>query len=81
MPPKFARLAGLGAFGVIGLFVLLYLLVIWTTVPSSSNGMTTVLDVVTWIAIGCIIVGIVVAHLVVARQLLHIGRGGGPTRA
>ncbi len=80
MPPKFARLAGLGAFGVIGFFVLLYVLVIWTTLPSSNSGMTTTLDVVTWIAIGCIIGAIVVVHLVVARQLLHIGRGGGPTK-
>ncbi len=80
MPPRFARLAGLGAFGVIGLFALLYILVIWTTLPTSNNGMTPVLDVVTWIAIGCIIGGIVVAHVAVGRQLLHIGRGGGATR-
>ena len=81
MPPKLAKLAGLGAFGVVALFALLYLLVIGTTLPRGSGGMTPVLDVVTWIAIGLVVVAVAVAHVAIAKQLLFIGRGGGPRKA
>ena len=80
MPPKLARLIGFGALGAIGLFVAVYALIIIVTFPRAPSGMTTPLDVVTWIAVGLVILALIATHLVIARQLLYIGKGGGPRR-
>ncbi len=81
MPPRIAKLVGYGAFGAIALFVVIFLLVFFVTLPRSAPGMTTVLDVVTWIAVGLMVLALAALHVVIARQLIYIGRGGGPRRA
>ena len=80
MPPRVARLVGYGAFGAAAAFVLIFLIVFLATFPRSAPGMTTVLDVVTWIAVGLMVLAVIALHVIIARQLLSIGRGGGPRR-
>ncbi len=80
MPRKIAKLAGFGAFGAIALFLAIFLWIVLKTLPRSSSGMTPVLDIVTWISIGLVIVALALTHVIIARQLLYIGRGGGPKR-
>lgn len=80
MPPRVARLVGYGAFGAIAVFVVIFLLILLLTLPRSAPGMTTVLDVVTWIAVGMMVLAMITLHIVVGRQLIYIGKGGGPRR-
>jgi hypothetical protein len=75
MPPKFAKLAGLGALGAIALFVALYALIIKITVPGRSSGIDATQSVVTWIAVGLVILALAGLHVVIGRQLLDIGKG------
>ncbi|MEX2178181.1 MAG: hypothetical protein WD801_05695 [Gemmatimonadaceae bacterium] len=74
MPPKIARLAGLGAFGACAGLAALYLLVVLISRPS-SNGIDATNAVVTWIAVGGVVAALIVAHVVIGRQLLRLARG------
>lgn len=80
MPPRLAKMVGYGAFGGVALFVVIFLVVFLITLPRAAPGMTTVLDVVTWIAVGLMVLALIGVHVLIARQLLYIGRGGGPRR-
>jgi hypothetical protein len=75
MPPKYARLAGLGAFGASAGMLGLLLLVAFFTRPPATGGITPALSAVTWIAVGVVIVALVAVHVAIGRQLLAIGRG------
>ncbi|HVX38627.1 MAG TPA: hypothetical protein VHB25_03555 [Gemmatimonadaceae bacterium] len=78
MPPKIARLAGLGAFGAIGLFVLLFAIVAWASRHTAQGGMMPALSVVTWISVGLVVASLIVVHVYLGKQLMYLGRGGGP---
>ncbi|HET9424534.1 MAG TPA: hypothetical protein VFO55_04110 [Gemmatimonadaceae bacterium] len=80
MPPRIARLAGLGAYGASAGMLALFALLIFGTRPTALGGMTGTLSVVTWISLAIVFAALIAAHVVVARQLMHIGRDGGPTR-
>jgi hypothetical protein len=76
MPPKIARLAGLGAFGACAAFVALYLFVGKISSPSSTGGMTPALSVVTWISLGMVVLALIGVHVLFGRQLLELAKGG-----
>lgn len=78
MPPKMARLAGLGAYGAIGFFILLFALVAWASRHTALGGMMPALSVVTWISVGLVVLALIAVHIVIGKQLLYLGRGGGP---
>lgn len=80
MPPKIARLAGFGALGACAGMLALYALLIVATRSTALGGMMPVLSWVTWISLGVVFAALIGAHVVIARQLLHIGNNGGPTR-
>ena len=75
MPPRYAKLAGLGAFGAIALFVALYALIAYASAPRSTGGIDRIQAAVTWISVGLCIVALVALHVVLGRQLLELGRG------
>ena len=75
MPPKLARLAGLGALGACGGFVALYLYVSYISRHTATGGMMPVLSVVTWISVGLVVLALIGFHIVVAKQLLLLSRG------
>ena len=75
MPPKIAKLAGLGAFGACAGLVALYLLIVFISRPSMRGGIDSVNAAVAWIALAGVIAALIIAHVVIARQLLLLARG------
>jgi hypothetical protein len=76
MPPKIARLAGLGAFGACAGFLALYFYIAYISRHTSTGGMMPVLSVVTWISVGLVVLALIGAHVVIAKQLFALARGG-----
>jgi hypothetical protein len=79
MPPKIARLVGLGAFGACAAFVALFAYVAYLSRHTSTGGMMPALSAVTWISLGVVVLALVAAHVVLGKQLLELaeGRAGG----
>ena len=75
MPPKFAKLAGMGALGAIVLFLALYAYIIKLSAPGHYSGIDLTLGVVTWISIGIVVLALAGLHVVIGRQLLSLGKG------
>ena len=75
MPPKFAKLAGMGALGAIVLFLALYAFIIKLSAPGHYSGIDLTLGVVTWISIGIVVLALAGLHVVIGRQLLNLGKG------
>lgn len=78
MPPKIARLAGLGAFGACAGFVALFAYVAYISRHTSTGGMMPALSGVVWISLGLVVLALIAVHVAIAKQLLYIGNGGGP---
>jgi hypothetical protein len=78
MPPKIARLAGLGAWGACVLFVVVYAYVAFLSRHTSTGGITPALSAVTWIAVGLVALALIGVHVYVARQLRYISQGDAP---
>ena len=76
MPPKFARLAGLGAFAACGGLALLFVLVAYISRRTPTGGMMPVLSWVTWISVALVILALIGVHVYIGRQLLRLARGG-----
>ncbi len=75
MPPKVARLAGLGAFAACAGLAVLYLLLIYLTRPTARGGIDSINAVVTWIALGGVFAALIGAHVLIGRRLLELARG------
>ena len=80
MPPKIARLAGLGAFGACAGMIALFALLIFGTRHTPTGGMMSTLSIVTWISMAVVFAALIAAHIAIGKQLMHLGRNGGPTR-
>jgi hypothetical protein len=80
MPPKIARLAGLGAFGACAGMLALFALIIFLTRWTPLGGMMPALSVVTWISLAIVFAALIGAHVAIGKQLMHLGKDGGPTR-
>jgi hypothetical protein len=78
MPPKIARLAGFGAFVASGAFVALFAYVAFISRHTTTGGMMPALSAVSWISLGLVVLALIAAHVAIGRQLLYVGRGGGP---
>jgi TRAP-type C4-dicarboxylate transport system permease small subunit len=76
MPPKIARLAGLGAFGACAAFVGLFALLAYVSRHTATGGMTTALAVVTWISLGLVFASLIAVHVLIGRRLLELAQGG-----
>ena len=75
MPPKIARLAGLGAFAAIGGIALLFAVVFWASAPPKLGGITPTLSAVTWISLGLVLLALVGVHVLIGRQLIALSKG------
>ena len=75
MPPKIARLAGLGAFGACAGLLALYLLLVFVTRPARTGGIDIVNAAVAWIALGGLFLALIAVHVVIGRQLLRLSQG------
>lgn len=75
MPPRIARLAGLGAFGASAGLLALYGLLVFITRPTKLAGIDATNAAVAWISLGGLFVALILAHVVIGRQLLLLARG------
>jgi hypothetical protein len=75
MPPQFARLAGLGAFGACAAFALVFMLIAWASRHTSLGGMMSTLSIVTWISVGLVFVALIVVHVYIGKQLIAMSDG------
>jgi len=75
MPPKIAKLAGLGAFGASAGLLGLFLLLVFITRPGQFSGIDSVNAAVTWISLGGLFAALIIAHVVIGKQLLKLARG------
>ena len=80
MPPKIARLAGLGAYGACAGMIALFALIIFFTRHTPTGGMTPSLAAELWISLAVVFVALIAAHVAIAKQLLQLGRDEGPTK-
>lgn len=70
MPPKIARLAGLGAFGAIGGFALLFALLAWVSAHTALGGITIGLSWVAWISMSIVFAALIGVHVYLGHQLI-----------
>ena len=75
MPPKIARLAGLGAFGACAGLLAFYLLLVYVTLPTKRGGIDVVNAAVDWIALGGVFAALIIVHVVIGKQLLRLAQG------
>ena len=76
MPPKIAKLAGLGAFGAAAGLLGLYLaLVILLMRPSPLHGIDGINAAVAWISLGGLFAALIIAHVAIGKQLLLLSKG------
>ena len=75
MPPKFARLAGLGAFGACAGLLALYAFLIYITRPATRGGIDMINAVVTWISLGGLFAALIIVHIAIGKQLLRLAEG------
>jgi len=75
MPPRIAKLAGLGAFGACAGIAALYLLVLYGTRPTAGSGMDGTLRFITWLSVGGVFLALLGVHVMLGRRLLTLGRG------
>lgn len=75
MPPRIAKLAGLGAFGACAGLVALYGALVYITRPVSRGGIDSINAAVAWISLAGLILALVAAHIVIGKQLLQLAKG------
>jgi hypothetical protein len=75
MPPKIAKLAGLGAFAACGGIAALYLLFVYGTRPTATAGMDGTLRFIAWLSVAGVILALLGVHVLLGRGLLAIARG------
>jgi succinate dehydrogenase/fumarate reductase cytochrome b subunit len=75
MPPKLARLAGLGAFAVSFLLLALIVLFIVATWPSGSSGLDGTERFLAWFGVAGVLLALIGVHVVLGRRLLAVARG------
>jgi hypothetical protein len=78
LPPRIARLAGLGAFGACAGFAGLYLLVLYGTRPTPFSGLDGTLRFITWLSVAGVILALLGVHVMFGRQLMALSRGETP---
>jgi hypothetical protein len=80
MPPKIAKLAGLGAYGACAGMIGLFGLIMFFTRHTPTGGMTTDLAIQLWISLAVVFAALIVVHVAIGKQLMQLARNDGPTR-
>lgn len=75
MPPKVAKLAGLGAFGACAGLLALYLFLVFLTRPTPRGGIDSINAAVAWIALGGLFLALTLVHVMFGKRLLVLSEG------
>lgn len=75
MPPRYARLAGLGALGASAGLLALFAFLVFITRPVARGGIDTANAVVTWISLGGLFLALILVHVLIGRKLLLLAKG------
>jgi len=75
MPPKIAKLAGLGALAACGGIAAIYALFVYITRPVPTSGMDSTLRFIAWFSVAGVILALIGVHVVLGRQLLLLSKG------
>jgi hypothetical protein len=75
MPPKIAKIAGLGAFAACAGIAALYVLFVYGTRPTASSGMDGTQRFIAWLAVAGVLLALLGVHLLIGRQLIALARG------
>jgi hypothetical protein len=75
MPPKIARLAGLGAFAACGGIALLFALFLFLTRPTPWSGMDSTLRMIAWLSVAGMLLALLGVHVLLGRELLAAAKG------
>jgi hypothetical protein len=75
MPPRIARLVGLGAFAASAGLALLFLLLLYVTRPNPRGGIDTTNAIVAWISLAGVFAALIGAHVLIGRRLLELSKG------
>ena len=75
MPPKIARLAGLGAFGACVAFAALFAYVAYLCMPTPTGGIEIGQSMVVWISLGVVLLALIAIHVVLGKQLMRVADG------
>ena len=75
MPPKIARLVGLGAFGACAAFVALFAYVAFLSRHTPTGGMMPALSAVVWISLAIVVLGLIGVHVLLGKELLRLAEG------
>lgn len=75
MPPKYAKLAGLGAFGASVGLLALFGVIVFLTRPMRVGGIDVTNAIVAWISLGGLFVALILVHVMIGKRLLLLARG------
>ena len=75
MPPRIAKLAGLGAFAACGGIAALFLLFVFITRPTVFAGMDSTLRFIAWFSVAGVLLALLGVQVVFGRQLIALSRG------
>ena len=75
MPPRIAKLAGLGAFAACGGIALLFVLFLAITRPAPTSGMDGTQRFIAWLSVAGVLLALLGVHLLIGRQLLAMAKG------
>ena len=75
MPPKLAKLAGLGAYAAGGGLAALYLVFVYVTRPTASSGLDPTERFVAWFTVAGVLLALLGVHVVIGRHLIALSRG------
>ena len=75
MPPKIARLAGLGAFGACAGIGAIFALFVYITRPSGSAGLDSTQRFVAWLSVSGVLLALAVVHVAIGKQLMAVAKG------
>lgn len=74
MPPRIARLAGLGAYGATLGLLLVFALFVFGTRRTQFSGMDGTMRAMSWIAVGGVFVALILVHAMFGRKLLNVSK-------
>ncbi|MDQ2666129.1 MAG: hypothetical protein M3Z05_08980 [Gemmatimonadota bacterium] len=75
MPPKIARLAGLGAFGVCAGIAAIFALFVYITRPTGSSGLDSPERFLALFTVAGVLVALAVVHVAIGNQLMALAKG------